>query len=351
MKHISYFKCILIACIGMLLCSPLPVLAGEFSEVKFAVKAVIPENQADEDHTYFDLKMKASQKQTIEVEIWNLTGQEIQVEPQVHTAATNKNGVVEYVNGEILPDDTLPYQMEEIVTCDDLVTVPAEGKTVLELQIQMPKKKYKGILAGGITFRLVGDAEIEEADSDDGFAIQNTYSYVIGVVLREGKKELQPKLVLNDVFYGEEEGLPVISANIQNIIAAYVDDLKVEARVTRKGTTGTLYQTTKEDMRMAPNSNFDFPIDLNGTSLKEGEFTLYLNVTTAQKEWNWEKDFTIGSDTAHAEKTQAYDKTTGYLWLLVVVPVVLLLSGIFVLRYRRILKMKRNCKKVIMKEL
>lgn len=351
MKHIRYFKFFIVLCIWMLLCSPIPVLAEQSSEVDFAIKAIIPDNQTDQDHTYFDLLLKPSQKQTLEVEIWNLTDKEIQIGTQIHSATTNGNGVIEYGKRDVLPDDTMLHQMEEIITCDSLVSVPAKGKSLLELHIQMPKEKYKGILAGGITFKLAEGDEAEEADDTAGFAIQNTYSYVIGIVLRESEKEIQPELVLNDVFYADEEGVPVLSVNIQNIMAAYADDLEVEARVTRKATTGTLFQTSKEKMRMAPNSNLDFQIDLNGRSLNEGEFTLYINAVTADKEWNWEKDFTIKSGTANAGESKAYNKkTTGYLWLFAVVSAALLLSGIMLCRYRRILKIKRNYKKVIMKE-
>lgn len=352
MKNIRYLKFFILMCMWILLCSAIPVLAKESSEVEFAVKAVIPDNQTDQDRTYFDLMMKASQKQTIEVEIWNLTDQEIQIETQIHSAATNGNGVIEYGGRNVMPDENLPHQMEEIVTCDELVTVAPNDITLLKLNIQMPKEKYKGILAGGIIFKMAGDDEIEQIESTDGFAIQNTYSYVIGIVLRESKKELKPELVLNDVFYGEKEGNMIISANIQNIMAAYVNDLEVDARITRKGTKGTLYQTTKENMRMAPNSGLDFQIDLKGTSLNEGEFTLYINASTTEKGWNWEKDFTIGSDIAPAEEPHAYDeKNTVYLWLFAAVPILLLLSGIAVYRHRRMLKIKRNYKKAIIKEL
>lgn len=350
MKYIHYFKYLTVLLyIWTLSGSPIPVLAEQSGEVDFAIKAVLPDNQIDQNHTYFDLLMKASQKQTVQVEIWNLTDKELQLEAQVHSATTNENGVVEYGKRDILPDDTLLYQMEELISCDSLVTVPANGKALYELHIQMPEKKYKGILAGGVTFQLAGNYETGEVDDEAVFAVQNTYSYVIGIVLRENKKEMQPELMLNEIFYGEQEGIVMLSANIQNIMAAYADDLEVEARITRKATTGTLYQTSKEDMRMAPNSNFDFQVDLKGNALNEGEFTLYIRAATAEKEWNWEKDFTIDADGA---SVKVYDqKTTKYRWLFAAVPAVLFVSGIALYRYQRVLNIKRNTKKTIMKKL
>jgi len=335
----------------MSLCSPVFAADEESSGLEFSVRAVLPENQVDQEHTYFDLKMETSQKQTIEVEIWNLTDRELEVETQIHTATTNKNGVVEYAERDTLSDDTLFYQMEEIVSCDSSVVVPANKPVIFELQIQMPEEEYEGVLAGGITFQLAGDEEIESKDNDTDLAVRNTYSYVIGIVLRESEKEVQPELILNDVSYGESEGAYILSANIQNIMPAYVNDLEIEARITRKGTKGTLYQVSKESMKMAPNSNFDFFVDLNGNSLNDGEFTLYITAKTADKEWNWEKDFTIDSGTVSSGETKIYEKKIGYLWLFAVVLGVFFLSGIIMYRYKRMLKARRNCKKVIMKDI
>lgn len=352
MKNISYLKLFMIVCIWILLCNPVFVSAEAGSEAEFIVRAVIPDNQADLEHTYFDLNMEVSGEQTVEVEIWNLTDQEIQVEAQIHSASTNKNGVIEYGETGNQPDDTLPYSMEELITCDNLVTVPANSTTMLELYIQMPEEEYEGILAGGITLKLVEDEETEAADSADNLAIQNTYSYVIGIILRESEKEVEPALVLNDISYDKAAGASVISANIQNIMAAYTNNLEISAWITRKGTKGTLYQAFGENMRMAPNSNFNFQIDLKGKSLNEGDFTIYITARTAEKEWNWEKDFTVESGIVYAGETKVYEeKSTGYLWLIAVIPAIFLLAAVIVYRYKKMLKIRRKYKKAIMKDL
>lgn len=352
MKNIHCFKFFSMICIGMWLCSPISAEAAEEAPgLEFSVKAIIPDNQVDQDNTYFDLKMEPSQKQTVEVEIWNLTDRKLEVETQIHSAATNKNGVIEYGRNDILSDETLSYQMDEIVTCDSRIVVPANETVVLELDIRMPDEKYEGILAGGITFQLAGTGEIEEEDKEADLAIQNIYSYVVGIVLHEDGKEVQPELVLNDLSYDEAEDASAVNANIQNIMAAYANDLEIEARITRINTKGTLYQETKENMRMAPNSNFDFSVDLNGNKLNDGEFTLYMTARTAEKEWNWEKDFTVESGRLYSAETRVYEEETGYFWLFAAVLVIVLVSGIMVCRYKRMLKIRKNLKKLIIKDI
>ena len=71
-------------------------LSANAAEMKFAVTAVIPENQIDKNQTYFDLKMQPGQKQTIQVQMKNDTNKEVVVESFANTAITNSNGITDY---------------------------------------------------------------------------------------------------------------------------------------------------------------------------------------------------------------------------------------------------------------
>lgn len=353
---IGNLKKIVIASIWILLYSPIIVSAEETavetSQMEFSVKAIIPDNQENQEHTYFDLKMEASQKQIVNVLVANLSNREIKVEAQIHSATTNMNGVVEYGKRDVPADSTLMYRMEDIVTCDSLITVPANGEVLLALHIQMPEDEYEGVIAGGITFNLVESEETEEVNSDTGMRIQNIYSYVLGIVLHENEKVVIPALELGDISYEEADGISTINANIQNSAAVYAENLEIEAWVIRRGTKGTLYQVAKENMRMAPNSNFDFQIDLNGSLFNEGDFTLYITANVEGIKWKWEKDFTIDTGKLHAEETRIIyeEKSTGYLWLFAVIPAVFFIAIIIVYRYKKMLKIKKKRKKAIMKE-
>ncbi|WP_317914836.1 WxL protein peptidoglycan domain-containing protein, partial [Carnobacterium maltaromaticum] len=49
------------------------------SQLKFSVEPVIPENQKDTSHSYFDLMMKPSEQQTLKVHMRNDTDNEVTV--------------------------------------------------------------------------------------------------------------------------------------------------------------------------------------------------------------------------------------------------------------------------------
>jgi len=350
MKRINFAIPMAILWITVLSCSFSFAADAGTKEVKFSVLAVIPENQIDKEKTYFDLKMEPSQEQTVKVEVENYTDEGLRIEASVHSATTNKNGVVEYTGSDVQRDDTLQYLMEELVTCEELVTVPAGDTRLLELHIRMPEEGYEGVLAGGISFRLKEESTAKENEEEKALTIQNRYSYVIGMVLTESDTQLEPELVLNNVFPGQEDGADVLKVNIQNIMAAYANDLKIEARIIKKGTMETRGETAKAGMKMAPNSNFDFPIDLGGSALEKGDYTLYLTAAAKDRRWHWEKDFTIGTQEQEPSLEKEAPKEKSYLWIPILIAVLAaVLFSIKLYGFRKLRKMKEKCRDDVIK--
>ncbi|MEB8401827.1 DUF3324 domain-containing protein, partial [Enterococcus casseliflavus] len=57
-------------------------------------------------------------------------------------------------------------------------------------------------------------------------------------------------------------------------------------------------EASKEMMQMAPNSNFNFPISLEGDRFRSGTYVLDLTAKSGENEWSWTKEFTIDGDDA-----------------------------------------------------
>lgn len=89
-------------------------LKANAAEMKFAVNAVIPENQVDKNQTYFDLKMEPGQKQTLQVQMKNDTDKEVVVETHANTAITNSNGITDYSVIDPQLDSTLKIPFSKI---------------------------------------------------------------------------------------------------------------------------------------------------------------------------------------------------------------------------------------------
>ena len=291
------------------------------SEFNFAVKTVIPDNQINKKLTYFNLFMEPSQEQTIEIELRNDTDKAVTVLVDINSAITNKSGIVEYGRNDVELDETLRHDMGKIVTTDNEVVVPANENYMLKLTINMPEEEFDGIIAGGIRLKEKVEEEnnSSNSNSESGMSIKKEFAYEVAILLRVNENKLTPNLELNDVFPNQINFRNVISANIQNTEAMYMNKMTVEAKVTKKGSTKALYEENKEGMQMAPNSNFHFPISLNGKKMKAGEYTLNLTATSLGETWTWTKDFKIEKEEAKAFNAADVSIQNDYSWLIYVV--------------------------------
>src|SRR5690625_4753514 len=94
--------------------SPFTANANSKDHVGYSVQALIPENQLDSKHSYFDLLMKPNQKQALQATIYNDEQEEINVRVTVYNASTNSNGLVVYEEQEEI-DSSLKVPLKEIL--------------------------------------------------------------------------------------------------------------------------------------------------------------------------------------------------------------------------------------------
>ncbi|EYT94388.1 DUF3324 domain-containing protein, partial [Enterococcus mundtii] len=190
--------------------------------------------------------------------------------------------------------------------------------------LKMPKEAFDGFLAGGLRIEEVKENTTDETTDEEGVAIQNEFAYIIGVVVSNKQDAVQPDLELLDVFADQLNYRNVISANLQNFTPTFVNRLEVEATVQKVGEEEILYQASQEQMQMAPNSNFNFPISLEGDRFRSGEYLLKLKATSGEEEWEWERTFTIDADEARTLNRQDVTIDTGINWLFIGVALLIL---------------------------
>lgn len=284
------------------------------SEFNFGVYTVIPENQIDKQKSYFNLKMEPSQKQTLTIQLKNDTEDDVVIEPKIQSATTNLNGVVEYGPTTAERDSTLPYELADLIQTDKEITIPAKGSKDLHLNVTMPEEEFDGILAGGITLEEKKGSPEKTKDTNTGLSIENKYAYVVGITLQETDEIVKQDLKLHDVKAGQVNARNVINATLQNPTATYLNSFEVDAEVTEKGKTEVLYKSKKQDMQVAPNSNFDYPIQLNGEKFKSGKYTLHVKAKSSKESWEFEKDFTIeGEEVKQFNATDVTIEDPNYL--------------------------------------
>ncbi|WP_408869032.1 DUF916 and DUF3324 domain-containing protein [Brochothrix campestris] len=274
-----------------------PVAASEFN---FAVEPQKPSNQIDQKKGYFDLKVTPGQTQQLTIMLKNATNKAVTIQPKIAATTTSSSGVVEYGPSKKKNDETLLYDMKDLVTTEKKITIKADSSYALKLDVKAPKKAFKGSVTGGITLEEDVDETARKTEGN-GMAIDNRYAYVVGIQMRQDIKAVAPKLHLHDVEAAQRNYRNVINATIQNSEPTYVNQLKIDAKITKKGKSEVLYESKKEMMQMAPNSNFAYPIALgDGKTLEPGNYTLNMTAQSYDNKWKWSKDFTITDDEATA---------------------------------------------------
>lgn len=149
----------------------------------------------------------------------------------------------------------------------------------------MPKGMDTGSLAGGFSFKE--KESNQKSNSSDGISIKNEYRYVIALVTQQNTQKVSPQLKLNEVKATQVNSRNVFAANLQNISPTYLQDMNATANV--KGVTNSelKYSFENSDMKMAPNSNFDFtiPVSIKGNigdqtskALEAGKYHLSMTV-------------------------------------------------------------------------
>lgn len=309
--------------------------------MSFAVTPEIPQNQKDRSKTYFDLEMKPDQKQTLDVTLKNNTDKELTVEVNANTAFTNDNGVADYSQFDRTDyDSTLKTPFSTIVKPQQKeIKLPANGQAVSKIDINMPKEEYDGLILGGLHFSE--KQEETEDTSEGGVQIKNKFAYVVGVSLRETTNEVKTHLELNDIEPTQVNYRNFVQANLQNTEAEIVKDLNVDARVYTEKGKEVLHETKKEDMRMVPNSNFNFPISWDNKEFKAGTYRLEMDATGDGEDYHWVKYFTIDNKEAKKlnEAAVELDKESK-LWLYILIAAIviillLILLIIFVLHKKK----------------
>lgn len=304
------------------------------SELNFGVSAVIPENQIDKNQTYFDLRMEPNQEQTLEVNLRNDTKEDVVIHVDVNTAMTNNNGVIDYSQTDFERDDSLEIDIEDLVEYDQEVTIEAESTKTFEIHLNMPDEEFDGILLGGIYFQ---EKENEDSSTDEG-QISNKFAYVIGLKLSMNDTEVHPELTLNAVQPTQVNYRNVVTANIQNTKPVIVSSLNVNASIFKENGQDPLYTAEKDDLRMAPNSNFDYAIPLDNQEFKPGKYRVEIQAKTDADEWEWTEYFTIEKDEAKEYNEQAVDLKKDYTtWYIVggIIALIILLAIFYWLGTRK----------------
>jgi len=297
------------------------------NNIGFSVVAQLPDNQIDMKNSFFDLKMKSGQQQTLKVKIYNATKRDIKVKTGLRTAYTNNNGVIEYMTPATKFDSSLRYRLDKVtqVEGDSVVTVPANDSKVVMAKVKMPTTNFEGVMLGGWYFRKVD--EKVTSNVKESLNVKNQYAYVIGMKYSFGKAP-QPELTLTNVTSGLENYRQSIFVNLRNPSAVIIPDVKLTTVITNRATKKLVKSVKKSDVQMAPNSGYQYPILTGNTGLKAGKYHLRMVAKNKAHQWVFEKDFAITAKEAKKYARESVDpKVISPYWFVLIGALLMLIVG------------------------
>lgn len=275
--------------------------------VPYSVQAVLPENQINQNVSYFDIEMEHGQSQELEVIIFNSSDEEITVEVSNNPALTNSNGLIVYdglQEGEDL-HDSMTEPFSEISSIDDTsITVAAGEQETVTVTVEAPGTSFDGIILGGLYFTLVP----EEKDEAEGVTIQNRYSYALAVQIAEtaNDTEVEANIDIINVEAGIINYRTGLQTEFVNTVPKIVN-LDIEANVFADGEDEILYSRSEEDFTVAPNSTFKLPVMYDNQPLEPGEYVLEAVATDGDQTWNFEETFEVTEEIADEANEEAVE--------------------------------------------
>jgi len=334
MKHIITITILVFLSITI----PMTAQAQDGS-VPYSVQGVLPENQVNNDVTYFDIEMAQGENQDLEVVIYNSSDEPITVNVDNNSAATNSNGIIIYDESEEKPHESMEYPLSEISSLSETdVEIAAGDQETVTLNVEAPEESFDGIILGGLYFTM----EPDESEDESSLAIQNQYSYALAVQISEegNDTEVKSDLELVDVEPGIVNHRTGLQTQFVNPAPTIIGGLEFEAPIYESGSDEPIYTRTDENFTVAPNSTFNYPIMFENQRLEPGTYVFSAEASNGNNEWSFEEEFEITEEVAEEANEEAVELEEDYSWLIYVVVgliavVVLLIIAVIYLFIKR----------------
>ncbi|WP_430612574.1 DUF916 and DUF3324 domain-containing protein [Enterococcus sp. DIV0876] len=348
MRYLHHIGLCLLIAFGLYYLTP-AVQAEEAvtnGDINYSVQKIQPEGAIKEGSSFYDLLVSPGDFREIQAKITNSGEETITVYSEIFTTFTNANGEINYTSAAKTYDKSLAFKISDfatVVASDIKAEIPAGETRVVTAQIHVPDDIEDGVYLGSWYFEK--ELQVTEDSSQEGISIKNKYSYAVAVKLTVNQEIDAPNLHFVNVTTGLKDYQKAIFANIQNDQPAIVGKLSYQAKIMKKNSYDVLYESSSEGLMMAPNSNYAYPILLDGDQMTGGDYTLYLTVTTQDAKWEettweWQKDFTITNQEAAALNDAAINdpepESKGWIWLLIgILTLIIFLLILLLFRSRR----------------
>ncbi|GKT03063.1 DUF916 domain-containing protein [Furfurilactobacillus entadae] len=287
-----------------------------------------PSNQHLKNVGYFNLRMKPGQTQTLSMTVINNSNTATTYKVSPNDALTNGNGVITYDKYKPKTGSTGGPTFQDVnQTKPFKVTVPANGKKVVQTKIKMPKKSFDGIILGGITLQQVGDLNTKKT-TKQGLTLNNRFTYQMGVVLNEKDTKVDPMVTMGTPELITDDRQAYVEVPLNNKTKNVLSDVTVKATVKRGSKVQQELTTTREHMMMAPQTTMKMKLDAATKTLRPGNYTVKVAVTAENGKYKKTFEERLHVSTMDAIKNAYENDSRRTTWIIALSIFCLLLLGV-----------------------
>lgn len=315
----------------------------EAGKVGYSVQKMSRDNT---ESAYFDLYIKPKDEHVLKARVFNETEKPMTIKMSIFTASTSNKVQIVYTKKSPKDDDSIQYYMEDLVKIDaknNEVTIPANGKVDVEAKLTVPKE-VSGVLLGSWYFEKKKSEE--ESTKSEGVNIQNQYSYAMAIKL-EASQISNPNINLLNVEAGLDNYHRAVISKLQNDRPAMMTGVSISSVIKEKNNKEVIYKSEDKDLKIAPNTTFNYSTSLEGKLLKAGKYVLEMNIKTTEsklskKEWDFKKEFTITDKEVKSLNKDAINEENSQTSIWIIIGIIALCAIIIGLVIWMLLKKKKT---------
>lgn len=310
MKRISNTIIILIYMCTLLFFPENNNVFAQETNIPLTVVPIYPENQNPQTKGYFDLNVNPGDRLSLSLQVMNNTATEMIVSFEATNAFTSHTGGMLYqkesesVDVELLED---AIRLADSIQVEENVTIPPNSTVTVPVQITVPNADGQTIL-GGLLISSKGKTIEEQQEVEEGTAnfIINTETVFAMAIQLNLPNSVDSNFQFGEAgFYGD-----LGQVYIEMINDAQKIQENVVGTYTVQNENGEeLFSGDFGTFNMAPKSVIRYPLAWGGSTLKDGTYSLYVEVA-GDLNINEVKEFTINNEDVEEFVEQSNDKVT-----------------------------------------
>lgn len=293
----SYFYGVMISFI-FLMSIPKEWVYADESELSFKPTIIQSKDKLDNSTVDFKLKANPGKKLLVEVDVKNTSNTRLDMEASVQDSATNNQGIINYASKKEGLDKVL--SLKTLADYKEKFQLEPNKVKRLAVEIEVPKKAFKGIMLGGLMIKQLPKKSSKEM-------IRNSFSYVIPIMMMENETTLTAAPEIVSVIPDLSTEKHVLKVTVANPVPNIVPGIKYSVDVKKYNSDTVLQSEGLPDIALAPNNEFTHSLVLKKAIDKPGKYKATIKMQSRFGNWEWSKPFEIKSSKS---KTIIKDKHT-----------------------------------------